>query len=99
MGLNVDLLEVLAAGLGSALAGLAAVLSSFDTNLVPTMGFSVLLLAIIASTMGGHRFGGAVAFGILLGILRQLSVWQIPAQWQDTLTFTVFAAFLVAKQR
>ena len=40
-------------GVGSALAGVAGILISYETNIEPTMGMNAILKGIIASLIGG----------------------------------------------
>jgi branched-chain amino acid transport system permease protein len=67
-------------GLFAALAGISAGLD--DGLIVPTLGFSLGLRAFVASVLGGIRsLGGAVAGGLLLGMLENLmalAVLKIP---------------------
>ena len=89
-GICVPSIRVVAAGLGGALAGLAGVLTSLDTGLVPSMGFQALLWAVLACVIGGtNRFVGAIAGGVLLGLVNQLGVWKVGTQWQDAVLFLV----------
>jgi branched-chain amino acid transport system permease protein len=89
---------MVAAGLGSGLAAIAGVLASLDTGLVPSMGFQALLWAILACVVGGiNRVSGAVAGGVILGLINQLGVWEIGTQWQDAVLFTLMIGFLLIR--
>ena len=88
-----------ATGLGSGLAGLAGVLISLDTDLVPTMGFQG------AATRGGLRaivggvynLRGAVLAGLFIGLAQHLSVWKLSTQWQEAILFMILVAFLLVR--
>ncbi|MBI5213365.1 MAG: branched-chain amino acid ABC transporter permease [Nitrospirae bacterium] len=83
-------------GIGSALAGMAGVLISLETNIEPTMGFNAILKGIIASIIGGiGSIPGAVLGGFFLGIVENLGIWKIQAGWKDTIAFAVLIVFLL----
>jgi len=81
---------------GSALAGLAAILSALDVGVDPNVGMSALLTAAVALIIGGvGTFEGPVLGAFLLGILQSLVVWKISARWTDAITFAVLILFLL----
>jgi branched-chain amino acid transport system permease protein len=83
-------------GIASALAGMAGVLISLETNIEPTMGLNAILKGIIASIIGGiGSIPGAVLGGFFLGIVENLGIWKIQAGWKDTIAFTVLIVFLL----
>ena len=83
-------------GIGSALAGMAGVLISLETNIEPTMGMNAILKGIIASIIGGiGSIPGAVLGGFFLGIVENLGIWKIQAGWKDTISFAVLIVFLL----
>ena len=83
-------------GIGSALAGMAGVLVSLETNIEPTMGFNAILKGIIAAIIGGiGSIPGAVLGGFFLGIVENLGIWKIQAGWKDTIAFAVLIVFLL----
>jgi branched-chain amino acid transport system permease protein len=83
-------------GIGSALAGMAGVLISLETNIEPTMGFNAILKGIIASIIGGiGSIPGAVLGGFFLGIVENLGIWKIQAGWKDAIAFAVLIVFLL----
>jgi len=85
-------------GIGSALAGMAGVLISLETNIEPTMGMNAILKGIIASIIGGiGSIPGAVLGGFLLGIVENLGIWKIQAGWKDTISFAILIIFLLLR--
>jgi branched-chain amino acid transport system permease protein len=84
--------------IGSALAGLAGILISYETNIEPTMGFNMLLKGIIASIIGGiGSIPGAALGGLLLGLAENLGIWKLPAMWKDTIAFGILVIFLLVR--
>lgn len=95
-GIYPEKVTLYAFGIGSALAGMAGVLISLETNIEPTMGFNAILKGIIASIIGGiGSIPGAVLGGFFLGIVENLGIWKIQAGWKDTIAFAVLIIFLL----
>lgn len=85
-------------GIGSALAGMAGVLISLETNIEPTMGLNAILKGIIAAIIGGiGSIPGAVLGGFFLSIVENLGIWKIQAGWKDTIAFAVLIIFLLLR--
>jgi branched-chain amino acid transport system permease protein len=84
--------------IGSALAGLAGILISFETNIEPTMGFNAILKGVIASIVGGiGSIPGAVIGGFFLGLAENLGIWKIQAGWKDAISFLILIIFLLLR--
>ena len=84
--------------IGSALAGMAGVLVSLETNIDPTMGFNAILKGIIASIIGGiGSIPGALLGGLLLGIVENIGIWNIQACWKDAIAFGILIIFLLLR--
>jgi|ERR1051325_8645903 branched-chain amino acid transport system permease protein len=82
----------------SALVSVAGIVSAFDTDLTPSMGFKALLLGVVASVVGGSgSVPGAFVGGLVVGLVQHLSSWKLPTHWQDTFVFVVLVAFLVIR--
>jgi len=98
VGINPERIVVWAFLLGSALAGLAGILISYETNIEPTMGFNALLKGIIASIIGGiGSIPGAALGGLFLGLAENLGIWKLPAMWKDTIAFALLIVFLLVR--
>lgn len=97
-GLDTDFLYSVIFLIGSALAGVAAVLTSLDLGVRPEMGFSVVFTSIVAVIIGGVGYlPGALAGAFLLGLVEQLAVWKLNSAWQAGLVFAVLLAFLFVR--
>lgn len=95
-GINPERTTMWAFLIGSALAGVAGILISLETNLEPTMGFNAVLKGIIASIIGGiGSIPGALIGGLFLGLVENLGIWAIPAGWKDAIAFGVLILFLL----
>ena len=98
VGINPEEFIAYSFGIGSALAGMAGVLISFETNIEPTMGMNAILKGIIAAIIGGiGSIPGAVLGGYFLGIVENLGIWKVQAGWKDTIAFAVLIIFLLMR--
>ncbi len=98
VGINPEKIVLTSFAIGSALAGAAGILISFETNIEPTMGFSALLKGIIASIIGGiGSIPGAVLGGFFLGLAENLGIWKISAGWKDCIAFVILIIFLLIR--
>jgi len=98
IGINPEKIILSSFAIGSALAGAAGILISFETNIEPTMGFTPLLKGIIASIIGGiGSIPGAVLGGFFLGLVENLGIWKISAGWKDSIAFVILIIFLLLK--
>jgi len=96
VGINPERIITASFAIGSALAGIAGILISFETNLEPTMGFSALLKGIIVSIVGGiGSIPGAVLGAYFLGLVGNFGIWHISAGWKDAIAFGVLIVFLL----
>ena len=87
-GLSPDRVMLVAMAVASALAGVAGILVSADSGMTPTMGFRLLLMAMIAMIAGGGGSLYGIALGsVILATLQHLSSWWISSRWQDAIAF------------
>ena len=97
-GINAERVILYAFGIGSALAGVAGVLVSYETNIEPTMGMNAILKGMIASIVGGMgSIPGAMLGGFFLGIVENFGIWKIQAGWKDTISFAILIIFLLVR--
>lgn len=96
IGIPTERVRVVAFGLGSAVVAVAAILTTLDKGIEPTIGVNALLVAVVAMIVGGvGSYVGAGLAGFSLGIIENLGIWQIPSEWRSTITFTVLAIFIL----
>lgn len=78
-GINTDRLSAGVVGLGTALAGLAGVISAPFLSLSPTMNSDVLIDSFVVVVIGGlGSLGGAFIAALLLGQLQTLGAIYLP---------------------
>jgi branched-subunit amino acid ABC-type transport system permease component len=96
-GIDSNRIILIVMGLGSFLAAVAGVLVALDVDMTPTMGMQPLMLAVVATIVGGVRnLWGIALASLLLASAQQLTAWQIGAQWQECAAFVILVAFLLA---
>jgi neutral amino acid transport system permease protein len=79
-------------------AGLAGVLAGAITQLQPELGFELLLPIFAAVVMGGiGNAYGALASGILLGLVIEWSTLFIDARWKTGIGFVVLILVLIVR--
>lgn len=107
MGVNPDRIITATFMLGAALAAIAGVLVAMNYNIAHfTMGFMLGLKAFTAAVLGGiGNLAGAVAGGLLLGIIESLGAGYIGdltggflgSHYQDIFAFAVLILVLVVR--
>ncbi len=96
LGHDIAKLRLLAFGLSGLFTTTAATLTALDVGFDPQGGLSAVLIAIVATIIGGKgSFAGPVICGVLLGIARSQVVWYTSARWEDALTFLLLVLFLL----
>ena len=80
------------------LAGLAGVMAGATTNLRPEMGFELLLPIFAAVILGGIGDAfGALAAGMVLGVMTEWSTLIIDARWKVAVGFIVLVVVLIIR--
>ena len=81
-----------------ALAGLAGVLAGATTNLRPELGFELLLPIFAAVILGGIGDAfGALAAGLVLGVVTEWSTLVIDSRWKVAVGFAVLVIVLIIR--
>lgn len=96
MGVNVDGISMVTFGLGSALAGAAGVLLAPSLYLYPTVGEILIAKCFVIVVLGGlGSVVGAIAGGILLGLVESLGAVYVSVAYKDTIGFVIFLLVLL----
>jgi neutral amino acid transport system permease protein len=81
-----------------ALAGLAGVLAAAVTDLYPELGFELLLPIFAAVILGGIGDAfGALAAGMIIGVMTEWSTLIIDARWKTGVGFIVLVIALIVR--
>jgi branched-chain amino acid transport system permease protein len=99
LGFNLNWYLIIVIGFGSLLAGIASLLVAFDVGIDPQVGLTAFLTAAVAVIVGGvNSIYGTILAAVSLGIIQNLVVWFISAQWQDAITFLILIIVLIIKR-
>lgn len=94
-GINVGTVDRLVAAVAAAVGALAGILIAADVSLFPTIGFSALLMGVVAAVVGGLLTPKAAFLGgIAVGLVQYLVAGLISTRWQETGVFLLLLIFL-----
>lgn len=98
VGIDADRTFLWAFALGSLMMGLGAFFVTIQSAATPHMGLTFVLMAFIATFLGGvgKNLGVALA-GLAMGLVEHLSLLILPASYKDTVIFALMLVFLLIK--
>ena len=71
-------------------------LISLDTDMTPQMGFWGLLMAVVATIIGGvGKPFGALAGALCTAAIQQVGIWYLPSRWNEAVVFGVLFLILI----
>jgi branched-chain amino acid transport system permease protein len=86
--------------IGSAIAGIAAILVGLEQNLEPMMGTSLMIKGFTAAIIGGiGSVPGAILGSFLLGFAENFGIWFLPSGYKDAIAFIILFIFLLFKPK
>ena len=98
VGIKTEQLHPLMFGLGLGLAGVAGCLLSMTYTIAPAMGEPYSVTALIVITLGGFgHMGGALAGGLLLGVVEALGMHFTSPSLKSLLSYSVFILVLLTR--
>jgi branched-chain amino acid transport system permease protein len=96
MGIDEERVAMVTFGLGTALAGAAGVLLAPSLYLYPTVGELLIVKCFVIVVLGGlGSVPGAIAGGILLGVVESLGAVYVSGAYKDGIGFVLFLAVLL----
>jgi branched-chain amino acid transport system permease protein len=96
MGVNAGKMEMVTFGLGTALACGAGVLLAPSLYLYPTVGEILVAKCFVIVVLGGlGSVPGAIAGGLLLGLVESLGAVYVSVAYKDTIGFIIFLLVLL----
>ena len=100
VGVNVDRVIVAAFYISSICAASVGLFIAMDVGMTPTMGFRPLLMAVVATIIGGGgSIPGIVVGGFFIASVQHLVAWGLSTQWQDAIVFLILLVFLFIRPR
>lgn len=98
MGIHPGVVRAITFGIGIGLAGLAGNLTAAIYPFDPNFGFVFSLKALIAVALGGiGSVVGALAGGIILGVLESIGSYALSGVWANAVSYFVFLLVLMLK--
>jgi branched-subunit amino acid ABC-type transport system permease component len=95
-GISANRSYVVAMILAAALVSVGTYLYGTRASMIPTSPLELILLAVIATILGGiGSLLGAGISAIFLSLLQSASILVIPSQWQSSLTYFVLFAVIL----
>ena len=100
VGIDTKRLHPLMFGIGLGLSALAGCLLSMTYTIAPAMGEPYTVTALIVITLGGFgSMGGALAGGLLLGVVEALGMHFTNPSLKMLLSYGVFIAVLLLRPK
>jgi len=100
VGIDTERLHPLMFGLGLGLSGVAGCLLSMAYTISPAMGEPYTVTALIVITLGGFgSMSGALAGGLLLGVIEALGMHFSNPSLKALLSYSVFIAVLLLRPK
>ena len=100
VGIDTQRLHPLMFGIGLGLSGVAGCLLSMAYTITPSMGEPYTVTALIVITLGGFgSMSGALAGGLLLGVIEALGMHFSNPSLKAVLSYSVFIAVLLLRPR
>jgi branched-chain amino acid transport system permease protein len=86
--------------IGSAIAGIAAILVGLEQNLEPMMGTNLMIKGFTGAIIGGiGSVPGAILGSFLLGFVENFGIWFLPSGYKDAIAFIILFIFLLFKPK
>jgi branched-subunit amino acid ABC-type transport system permease component len=99
-GINTPRLRIYVWLIASALGGLAGVMIGLISRLAPYMGFEYIMLIMIVAILGGlGSIYGAMVAALIIGLITQMSVLIIPAQYSQVIAFVLIIVVLLIRPK
>jgi len=86
--------------IGSAIAGIAAILIGLEQNLEPMMGTNLIIKGFTGAIIGGiGSVPGAILGSFLLGFAENFGIWFLPSGYKDAIAFVLLFLFLLFRPK
>lgn len=96
VGINIPKIYLLAFIIGSGLAGITGFLHAAEIQASLGMGMQMVLIAFMATLMGGvgHLWGAAIV-GVIMGMVQSFGLLVIGSQWQTAILYLLLTVVIV----
>ncbi|MEM3126444.1 MAG: branched-chain amino acid ABC transporter permease [Candidatus Woesearchaeota archaeon] len=98
VGINIEKVYDYCFIIGSAVAGIAAILISLEQNIEATLGTSLMIKGFTGAVIGGiNSVPGSILGSYLLGLIENFGIWYLPSGYKDAIAFLLLFLFLLFK--
>lgn len=95
-GISANRAFLVAMVISAALVSVGIYIFGVRASMIPSAPVEMMLLAVIATILGGiGSIGGAALAAVFLALLQSASILVIPSQWQSSLTYFVLFAVIL----
>lgn len=95
VGIPADRIYLITFGLAAALGAVAAAMLAPIYAINPWSGLPILLKGFVVVILGGlGSFTGAIAGGLILGVVEAIGVQLTSSEWRDVISFTLMIAVI-----
>ncbi|MRX49185.1 branched-chain amino acid ABC transporter permease [Paracoccus sp. S-4012] len=95
VGIPAGLVHTAVFALSAGLAAIAAIMLAPIMSVNPWMGLPYILKAFAVVILGGlGNFGGAIAAGLLLGLVESFGVMVTSSEWRDVISYGLLIAII-----
>ena len=95
MGIRPDHMQAIAWGMAAGLTGIAGALIATFFYISPTVGETLSIVAFVTVSLGGFgSIPGALAAGLLIGVIESMSGYLIGPVYKDIVVYTLFVLVL-----
>ena len=100
VGIDFNRTTLVTFAIGSAIAGVASIITALDIGMTPYLGFDMVILATIAVILGGvGSLPGAFLGGLFVGLMRCLIPLALGTVWTEFAVFAVMILVLIFRPR
>lgn len=97
-GINLHSVNLYSYAVSSFIGSIVGFITAFDTGILPTMGFNLLLYGIVAMIIGGvNSSWGLIGGSLLLATAQHLGAFYIDSKWMDAIAYIILILFLIWK--
>lgn len=98
LGINLGKIDAYIFFISGVIAVPGALIFALRSSVYPTLGFDLVLIAAIASIVGGiGSLTGAMVGGLLLGLLQACSVWLLSSAWEQPISLGLLTLVLLMR--
>ena len=97
-GIDAPVIMVVTLAVAAGMTAVAAMLSSFTSQISPEMGFGALQIGLVTWILGTRtNVFGLALIGYAIGFIQNAIVWVLPSHWQASIILLFVLGYLVVR--